>query len=201
METSIYAISSAVLSTTLGTDGLIPFLLNLYKKYKYKARVFGLLLTHKGVSHLCEHLSGQDIIFIDLDRLYQNLTIPKEASEDTNKRNSTDDLLTYHIIKNHILNILTIYKKRVVLVSKDFNLLKACPIKDYNIFCSVMSREAEEHLDTIYSSKQEHQEAIINKFRILHLNEIKEDNIFYNNTLKELYDKLIIKFELPKINL
>lgn len=200
METSIYAISSAVLSSTLGSGGLFDLVWNLYKKHKYKSRVFGLVLF-KGVSTLCEKLSAPDLIFIDLDRLYQNLTLKSEALEQDEKPSTTDNMLTYHIIKSHILNILSIYKKRVVLVSKDYYLIKAMPVKDYNISLACFSKDAEDHLNTIYKNDTEHQEAVINKFRIMRLNEIKEENILYCNSLKELYDKLIIKFDLPKINL
>jgi hypothetical protein len=198
METSIYAISSSLISATIGNEGLINFFINYYKKYKYKSRVYGLILF-KGVSHLCDHLKSPDLIFIDLDRLYQNLNL-KEAS-DISEPNTTENLLSYHIIKNHILNILTIYKKKVVLVSKDYNLIKTMPIKDYNIFFSCFSKEADVNLRSIYKDDKEHNDSIINKFRLLRLNEIKEENIFYCNSLKELYDKLIIKFDLPKINL
>lgn len=198
METSIYAISSALISATVGNESLMTMVYNAYRKYKYKSRVFGLILF-KGVSHLCDHLKGQDIIFIDLDRLYQNLNL-KEPTDKT-EISGTENLLSYHIIKNHILNILTIYKKKVVLVSKDYELMKCMPVKDYNIYFSCFSKEADENLKSIYSNEKEHSESVINKFRLLRLNEIKEQNIIYCNSLKEMYDKLIILFQLPKVNL
>lgn len=117
---SIYALSSA-LSAAAGSPTssmLVDFLTSCWTKHKLRKRVSGLLML-KGVSTLCSKLTTADVLFLDIDKLFQTLILPPSAEEE-NKENTTnpiDVLLTYPVIRAHIVNIASIYRSRIILVS------------------------------------------------------------------------------------
>lgn len=199
---SVYAITSTLstIATPIG-DNLLHQLITMFKKYKLRKRLFGLLCL-KGNTTLCKKLSNSDCVFIDCDQLLQNLNMPTEATELKDQKetvNPVDAMISYNLIKQHILNICGVFKKKIVLVSNSLQLLNMMPVKEYNIYYACFSKEMEENIKIIFKNEEEHNEAVVQKFRILR--EINETNVYYCNTLKEVYEKTIEKFNLSKINL
>ena len=199
---SVYGISSGV-SAVAGspfTALLGGWLTNWYAKRKLKRRCSGLLLL-KGVSTLCQKLTTSNVLYLDCDKLYQQLNAPSSA-EDLKKKdeihNPVDDYLAYPIIKNHVLNISSVFKGRIVLVSKNIDLLHAMPIYESAIHFFAFDKSMEANVgNIIYDSEKEHHESVVNKFRALqHLNACQ---VSYVSTMAELYLKVAEKYH-SKVN-
>ena len=197
---TIYGISSGV-SAVAGsplTSMFSSWLTSWFLKRKLKKRLTGLLIM-KGVSTLCQKLTTQTHLYLDVDKLFQNLTAPKSA-EEVNERSVVDDYLAYPIIKNHIANIATVFKGDIILVSRSIELLHAMPIYQNSIVFGCFSKEMEDNVGgVIYNgSKDEHHEAVVEKFRILR--ELPQQQIIMVNTLNELYDKVAERFHSKRIS-
>lgn len=199
---SVYAISSGIsaiagspVSSVIGN-----WLGKWFLKRRLKRRSGGLLIM-KGVSTLCQKLTTPTHLYLDVDRLYQQLTAPKSA-EDLNKaaqHNPVDDYLAYPIIKNHISNISSIFKGQIILVSKSLDLLHAMPIYPESVLFGCFSKDMEESVgQIIYSSPTEHNSAIVEKFR--DLQKIPPNQVIYVSTLNELYDKTAAHFGSTRVS-
>ena len=196
----LYALGSAVgaMAGSPASSALIDAVTSWYNKRKLRNRVRGLVML-KGVSTLCEKLTTTDCVFIDCDKLLQNLTIPVDAEEAKKKpveQNPVDKLLCYSIIKKHVLNIASVWKDRIVLVSRHLDLLDMLPVQRRHIHFVAFSKEAEKNLGVIYSNEVEHAEAQINKFRVIQ--ELPESQVFIVDTLKDAYDAVKVKFDCKK---
>jgi hypothetical protein len=203
METaSVYAISSGIsaiagspVSSVIGN-----WLGKWFLKRRLKRRSGGLLIM-KGVSTLCQKLTTPTHLYLDVDRLYQQLTAPKSA-EELNKatpHNPVDDYLAYPIIKNHISNISSVFKGKIILVSKSLDLLHAMPIYPESILFGCFSKDMEESVgQIIYSSPTEHNEAIVEKFR--DLQKLPSNQVVYVSTLNELLDKTAAHFGSTRVS-
>ena len=199
MESSIYAIGVGV-SSIAGSPAsslLASYLSNWWNKRKLRKRVFGLLMN-KGISTLCSKLTTPDALFLDCDKLFQSLNVPlssEEASKDTAK-NPVDIMLSYPVIRNHVVNISNVYKGKIILVSKSLELLKTLPVKGENTFYACFSRAMEENIKVIFSSESEHHHSEIEKYRILR--EIPESNVYICESLADLYKKTEEKYDVKR---
>lgn len=197
---SLYAIGSAVgaVAGSPATSALFDAVGNWWTRRKLRHRVRGLVMM-KGCSTLCERLTTTDCVFIDCDKLLQNLTIPADAEEAKKKQddpNPVDKLLCYGIIKRHITNIAGVWKDRIVLVSRHLDLLESLPVQKKHIHFCAFSKEAEKNLGVIYSDEKEHAESQLNKFRVIQ--ELPETQVFIVDSLKDAYDAVKTKFECKK---
>ena len=193
METagSLYAISAGVsaIAGSPASSVLFDALANWWQRRKLRHRVRGLVVL-KGVTTLTQKLTTPECVYIDVDTLYQQLTVPKDAESlnANNQRNPVDDLLAYSVIKRHILNITTVWKHKIVFVSKNLELLKTLPIRHDNIYFGAFSRDCEKNVGAIiYPNEAEHHQAEIQKFRVMR--ELPEEKVFICDTMKELYEK------------
>lgn len=196
----LYALGSAVgaMAGSPASSALIDAVTSWYNKRKLRNRVRGLVML-KGVSTLCEKLTTTDCVFIDCDKLLQSLTIPVDAEEAKKKpaeQNPVDKLLCYSIIKKHVLNIASVWKDRIVLVSRHLDLLDMLPVQRRHIHFCAFSKDAEKNLGVIYSDEKEHAEAQLNKFRVIQ--ELPETQVFIVDSLKDAYDAVKIKFDCKK---
>lgn len=194
---ALYSISAGV-SAMAGSPAssiLFDAIVNYWQKRKLRHRLRGLCIT-KGITTLTQKLSGPTCVYIDCDKLYDNLVAPTDAetmAKATAEKSALDDLLAFSIIKKHILNICAVWKHKVVLVSRRLALLKAMPVKHENIYFCAFSKEAEKSLGVIYSSTEEHNEAQLNKFR--NIQELPEEQVFIVDSLKEAYEQVAKKFD------
>jgi hypothetical protein len=78
----LYALSTAVVGTANSSLGkaFTNYLYTKYMSWKLKKRLHAVVLL-KGVSTLCQKFSSAEILFLDVDVLYEQLTAPKEASD------------------------------------------------------------------------------------------------------------------------
>lgn len=193
----LYAISAGVSAIAGSPASSIIFdtLASWWTRRKLRHRVRGLVVL-KGVTTLTQKLTTPECVYIDVDTLYQQLTVPKDA-ETLNAnpvRNPVDDLLAYSVIKRHIMNITQVWKGKIVFVSKNLELLKTLPIKHENIYFGAFSKDCEKNIaNVIYATPEEHHQAEIQKFRVMR--ELPEERVFICDTIKELYEKTAEKFE------
>lgn len=198
---SIYAISSGIsaiagspVSSVIGN-----WIGKWFLKRRLKRRSGGLLIM-KGVSTICQKLTTPTHLYLDVDRLYQQLTAPKSAEDLANKsqHNPVDDYLAYPIIKNHIANISSVFKGKIILVSKSLDLLHAMPIYPESIIFGCFSKDMEENVGSIiYSNNIEHNSAIVEKFR--DLQKLPPNQVIMVSTLNELYDKVATHFGSSRV--
>ena len=197
---SIYAISSS-LSAIAGatpTNLIADWIFNRFHKRRLAKRVRGLVLL-KGVTTLCQKLTTNQCVYIDCDSLYQTLTAPKSAEEVGKPSNPVDEIMAFSIIKKHIINITTVFKGKIILVSKNPELLKMLPVKSENTYFFAFSREMESNIGVIFPNEKEHHDAEVSKFRILQ--EFDAERIVLNDTLKELYENVAKKFDSKRVQL
>jgi hypothetical protein len=199
---SLYAIGSGV-SAIAGSPAnslIFDFLCNWWYKKRLARRVSGLILL-KGGTTLCQKLTNNDAVYIDCDHLLQTLQSPVDANDHNKNQptNPVDLMLSYSVIRKHILNISSIFKGRIILVSKTLDLLMALPVKWNNIHFSAFSKEMETNIGIIYPNENAHHQAEIEKFRIMRL--VDEDHTYIVDSLKDLYDKTAERFDTKKVML
>ena len=199
---SIYAIGSGVAALASPTSSLLAdWFSSWWHKRRLRARVRGLILV-KGVSTMCQKLSNSECVYIDCDTLWQNLNAPNCAeslAKNPDEINPVDAMISYSIIKNHIVNITNVFKGKIILVSKCHDLLRALPVKNDNIYFAAFSKEMEQNVGVIFSSEKEHHEAQLNKFRIMR--SIPEERTYLCESMKDLYEKTCEKFGSKMVSL
>ena len=192
----LYAIGSGVsaLAGSPASSILFEWVSNWYNKRRLAKRVRGLVLL-KGTTTMCSKLTTSEVVYIDCDSLLQVLQAPKDAEELAKAPagvNPIDAMLAYSVIKRHIVNVCSVFKGKIVLISKSLDLLHALPVKNENIYFAAFSKDMEENIGVIYANEKEHHEAQVNKFRVMR--EIDEEHTYIVESLKDLYDKTADKF-------
>lgn len=197
---SIYAIGSGVsaLASAAQSNLLADWILNWFHKRRLSKRVRGLVLL-KGGTTLCQKLTTPECVYIDCDSLYQTLNAPKSADDVAKPSNPVDEIMAYSIIKKHIINITSVFKGKIILVSKCLELLKTLPVKNENTFFFAFSREMESNIGVIFPNEKEHHEATVNKFRIIQ--QFDAERIILNDNMKELYENVANKFDSKRVML
>ena len=204
MEASagIYAIGSAVgaMAGSPVSSMFASWLGNKWAKYRLRKRLSALLML-RGVSTLCSKLTTSDVLFLDVDKLFQTLNVPMDAAADANtqQRNPVDVLLSYPVIRAHIVNVASVYKGRIVLVSKSLELLNALPVKEEAITFAAFSRACEENIKIIYPTEAEAHNGEVEKYRILR--QLPENQMFVSDSLTELYKKVEERYGVKRVQL
>lgn len=193
----LYAIGSGV-SAIAGSPAsslLFDWMSNWYHKRRLRQRVRGLVLL-KGVTTMCQKLTTSECVYIDCDTLWQTLHVPKDAESlakhNAGEINPVDAMLAYATIKKHIINICSVFKGKLVLVSKSLDLLHSLPIKYENIYFAAFSKEMETNIGVIFPDVASHHKAEIDKFRVMR--EVDEEHTYISDSMKDLYDKTAEKF-------
>ena len=203
MEVSagLYAIGSAcgALGSTPVASIFTSWLGLKWAKYRLRKRLSALVML-RGVSTLCAKLTTPHVLFLDVDKLFQTLNVPESAAADASgQRNPVDVLLSYPVIRAHIVNVCSVYKGRVILVSKSLELIHALPVREEAITFAAFSRACEENIKVIYPNEAEHHAGEIEKYRILR--ELKEEQIFVSDSLAELYKKVEERYGVKRVQL
>ena len=194
---SIYAIGSGVsaIAGSPASSVLFDWMSNWYHKRRLRQRVRGLVLL-KGVTTMCQKLTTSECVYIDCDTLWQTLHVPKDAESlakhNAGEVNPVDAMLAYATIKKHIVNICSVYKGKIVLVSKSLDLLHALPVKNENIYFAAFSKEMEANVGVIFPDVASHHKAEVDKFLIMR--EIDEEHTYICDSMKDLYDRTAEKF-------
>ena len=200
----IYAIGSAVgaMAGSPVSSIFASWLGNWFAKRRLRKRLSALIIL-KGVSTLCSKLTTGDVLFLDVDKLFQTLNVPVDATADAAaqhaQRNPVDVLLSYPVIRSHIVNVASVYKGRIILVSKSLELIHSLPVREEAITFACFSRACEENIKVIYPSEAEHHAGEIEKYRILR--EIPETQMFVSDSLAELYKKVEEKYGVKRVQL
>lgn len=205
MEASagIYAIGSAVgaMAGSPMSSVLAGWIGNWWAKRKLRKRLSALLMM-RGVSTLCSKLTTTDVLFLDVDKLFQTLNVPVDAAADAAQpaqRNPVDVILSYPVIRSHIVNVASVYKGRIVLVSKSLELLHALPVREEAITFACFSRACEDNIKVIYPSEADAHAGEVEKYRILR--ELPETQMFVCDSLAELYKKVEERYGVKRVQL
>ena len=201
VSAGIYAIGSAcgAMAGSPVSTIFASWLGNKFAKYRLRKRLSALVML-RGVSTLCSKLTTPHVLFLDVDKLFQTLNVPESAAADVSgQRNPVDVLLSYPVIRAHIVNVASVYKGRIVLVSKSLELLHALPVKEEAITFAAFSRACEENIKVIYPSEAEHHAGEIEKYRIIR--ELKEEQIFISDSLAELYKNVEQRYGVKRVQL
>jgi hypothetical protein len=195
----VYAISS--LATAISSSpgrALTSWLCHQFLKWRMKKKLFGVVLL-KGCTTLCEKLSSNEILFFDVDVLYNQLTAPKSAEEVHKKPSVVENYTAYPILRTHLYNLSKVYKNRIVIVSKSLELLKALGIYDDHLYFYAFSKEMEEKVGLIYTDETLHKQAEVNKFRIK--DQMNSSNVVIIESMADLEAKLKTQFGINVLNL
>ena len=193
---SLYIIGSGVsaLAGSPASSLLFEWLQNWFQKRRLSKRVRGLVLL-KGTTTMCSKLTTSEVVYIDCDSLLQTLQAPRDAEELARAPagvNPVDTMLAYSVIKRHIGNVCSVFKGKIILVSKSLDLLHSLPLKHENIYFGAYSREMELTIGVIFANEAEHHQAEVEKFRVLRA--IPEERMYIVDSLKDLYDKTAERF-------
>ena len=197
----IYAIGSAVgaMAGSPVSSIFAGWLGNKWAKYRLRKRLSALIML-RGVSTLCSKLTTADVLFLDVDKLFQTLNVPVDAAADAAaQRNPVDVLLSYPVIRSHIVNVASVYKGRIVLVSKSLELLHALPVKEEAITFAAFSRSCEENIKVIYPTEAEAHCGEVEKYRVMR--QLPENQMFVSDSLAELYKKTEERYGVKRVQL
>ena len=197
----IYAIGSAVgaLAGSPASSIFASWLGNKWAKYRLRKSLSALIML-RGVSTLCSKLTTADVLFLDVDKLFQTLNVPLDAAADAAaQRNPVDVLLSYPVIRSHIVNVASVYKGRIVLVSKSLELLHALPVREEAIIFAAFSRACEENIKVIYPSEAAAHSGEVEKYRMMR--QLPENQMFVSDSLAELYKKVEERYGVKRVQL
>ena len=199
----IYAIGSAVgaMAGSPASSLFASWLGNKWAKYRLRKRLSALIML-RGVSTLCSKLTTAYVLFLDVDKLFQTLNVPLDAAADAaapSQRNPVDVLLSYPVIRSHIVNVASVYKGRIVLVSKSLELLHSLPVKEEAITFAAFSRVCEENFKVIYPSEAAAHCGEVEKYRVMR--QLPENQMFVSDSLAELYKKVEERYGVKRIQL
>ena len=199
----IYAIGSAVgaMAGSPASSIFASWLGNKWAKYRLRKRLSALILL-RGVSTLCSKLTTAETLFLDVDKLFQTLNVPLDAAADAAapaQRNPVDVLLSYPVIRSHIVNVASVYKGRIVLVSKSLELLHALPVREEAITFAAFSRACEENIKVIYPSEAAAHSGEVEKYRVMR--QLPENQMFVSDSLAELYKKVEERYGVKRVQL
>lgn len=189
----LYAISSTALSlnSSLGR-AFTTYLYNKFMSWRLKRRLHGVVLL-KGVSTLCQKLSSSQNLFLDIDVLYASLTAPKEASEVGKPPTVLESYMAYPILRNHLYNISRAFKRNIICVSHNNELIRALSIPAENTWFFPFSKEMDSRtLPLFENNEKEHAESIVNKLRTR--DHFDERYIIVVDSMTDLESKIRIKF-------
>jgi hypothetical protein len=201
VSAGIYAIGSAcgAMAGSPVSSIFASWLGNKFAKYRLRKRLSALIML-RGVSTLCSKLTTPHVLFLDCDKLWQTLNVAESAAADASgQRNPVDVLLSYPVIRAHIVNVASVYKGRIVLVSKSLELIHALPVREEAITFAAFSRQCEENIKVIYPSEHAAHEGEVEKYRIIR--ELKEEQIFISDSLAELYKKVEERYGVKRVQL
>lgn len=190
----LYALSTAVMGTANSSLGkaFTNYLYTKFMSWKLKKRLHAVVLL-KGVSTLCQKFSSADILFLDVDVLYEQLTAPKEASDVGKKPTVLEAFMAYPIIRNHLYTISRVFKKNIVCVSHSHELVQALSIPAENTWFYAFSKEMDERTLPLFGGDEKLQsDSIVNKLRTR--DRFEEPKIVVVESMNDLETKLKQKF-------
>lgn len=191
----IYSISTAALSlnSSLGR-AFTQYLYSKFMSWKLKRRLHAVVLM-KGCSTLCQKFSSSEVLFLDIDLLFEQLTAPKEAADVHKPPTILEAYMAYPILRNHLYNISRSFKKNIVVVSKSYQLIEALNIPANNTHAFLFSREMDERTLPLFNNDaKEHAESIVKKLRTR--DHFTETQIVVVDSMVDLETKLKHKFNI-----
>lgn len=189
----IYSISTAALSlnSSLGR-AFTQYLYSKFMSWKLKRRLHAVILM-KGCSTICQKYSSEQVLFLDIDVLYDQLTAPKEASDLQRARPSVlESYMAYPILRNHLYSISRAFKKNIVLVSKSYELIRAMNITVENTHFFAFSKEMDERTGPLFPDEKAHADSVVKKLRTRE--HFDDNHIVVVESMADLETKLKQKF-------
>lgn len=190
----LYAISSTALGMNSSIGRLFTnYVYNKIMSWRLKRRLHGIILL-KGVSTLCEKHSSNNILFLDIDKLFNELTAPKDATEANKAPSVLDSYMAYPIIRNHLYSISRCFKKNIVCVSHNIELLNALSIPTENTWFYAFSKEMDQRTGPLFPDEKAHADSIVSKLRIR--DQFEEDHVIIVESMADLDVKIKIRFNI-----
>jgi hypothetical protein len=196
----IYAVSSAVLSTANSSLGkaFTNYCYSKWMGWRLKKRLHAVVLL-KGISTLCQKFSSPDNLFLDVDVLFEQLTAPKDAESVGKKPTVLEAFMAYPIIRNHLYSVSRIFKKNIICVSHNHELLQALSISADNTWFYAFSKELDERTLPLFGDEKAHAESIVNKLRTR--DRFDESKIVVVDSMADLETKIKLKFNIVSAQL
>jgi hypothetical protein len=195
----IYAISSlaTAVSSTPG-KALTGWLYSKFMKWRLKKKLYGIVVL-KGCSTICQKLSSSNVLFFDIDVLWKELVAPKEAEEVHLEPTIIQNYTAFPILRTHLYNLSSVYKNKIVVVSKSLELLRAMGIYDNNVKFFCFSKSMEANIGVIFPNEKEHSEAVVTKFRTIQ--QLESNQVVIVENLADLETKVKHNFNITEISI
>lgn len=175
----------AVIGQITGSAGGVAgiFFLSKLLSWWYRRRVSGLVLL-KGKTTICNELSSDKLLFLDLDMLMEKMPNFAEAN-----KSKSDMVLLHTALKEMMDKLLRAYQKPIVFVSRHHDLLKVLGLKRKKIYFVCGSKEAHKKAELMYKDPAQFASDEAERLRLLQ--QIKEKNVKVYDNLSEV--KNIVK--------
>ena len=166
----------AILGQITGSAGGIAgiFMLSKMLTWYYRRRVNGLVLL-KGKTTLCNDLSSQNLLFLDIDML-----LSKMPNYEMAKVSKSDMILIHTAFKEVIDKLLRQYHKPVVFVSRSYELLRLLGLRNKKIHFVCASQEAHKKAELMYKNPLEFASDEAQRLRLLQQVKNKHVRVFDN---------------------
>lgn len=179
------AIVGQITGSASGVAGI--FMLSKLLTWYYRRRVNGLVLL-KGKTTLCNELSSDKLLFLDIDML-----LAKMPNYDMAKTSKSDMILIHTAFKEVIDKLLRQYHKPVVFVSRSYELLRLIGVRQKKIHFVCASQEAHKKAELMYKDAVEFAKDEAQRLRLLQSVKAKNVRVFDNladlkKKVKEIYD-------------
>ena len=181
----------AILGQMTGSAGGVAgiFMLSKLLTWYYRRRVNGLVML-KGKTTLCNELSSEKLLFLDLDMLLE-----KMPNYETAKASRSDMILIHTAFKEVIDKLLRHYHKPVVFVSRSFELLRLIGVRPKKIHFVCASQEAHKKATIMYKERDEYIGDEAQRLRLLQ--QVKQSKVKVFDNLEDI--KKIVK-EIYNVN-
>ena len=137
---------------------MLTKLVSWYVRRKAKA-----VLLLKGKTTLCNKFTSNDIIFLDIDNVLTELPEYEKA-----KDNPAKLFLLYPIVKQRVDGLVKGFRKPVVFVSRNWDLLRVMNVSKKNIVYLCGSQEYHKKSQLLYSDPEQFAADDILRLKYLH---------------------------------
>lgn len=161
---------SLAMQSASSVGGVFSFLMLTKLFTWYLRRKAKAILLLKGKTTLCNKYTSNDVIFLDIDNVLTDLPeYPKS------KDNPAKLFLLYPIVKQRVDVLVKGFRKPVVFVSRNWDLLRTMNISRKNIFYLCGSQEYHKKSQLLYSDPE--QFAADDILRLKYLNTVPKKQI------------------------
>lgn len=183
---------SIAIQSASSVGGVFSFLMLTKLVSWYVRRKAKAVLLLKGKTTLCNKWTSNDIIFLDIDNVLTELPDYEKA-----KDNPAKLFLLYPIVKARVDILVKGFRKPVVFVSRNWDLLRVMNVSKRNIIYLAGSQEYHKKSQLLYSDPEQYAKDDI--LRLKYLNSVPKKQIRVCESLSDMDKHIRETFKLNNV--